>query len=224
MSQKEKKEKKAKVADSDDEEGANAGVKAEAEDEDDGAAAAASDGKPAPDPRGELSKFPLSKQTLEALKQKGITGLFPIQFMTFESVFGGKDVLARARTGTGKTLAFALPIIERVLQGKMSSGKPGRAPLAIVLAPTRELAIQIAEDFKLFAPGLSTTCVYGGASIEPQVSLLSAVARARLRRRATPRFSALSHLACCMCGCAERRVVARHRHRRGHARPRSGPH
>ena len=117
MSQKEKKEKKAKVADSDDEEGANAGVKAEAEDEDDGAAAAASDGKPTPDPRGELSKFPLSKQTLEALKQKGITGLFPIQFMTFESVFGGKDVLARARTGTGKNLAFSLRIIESVIIG-----------------------------------------------------------------------------------------------------------
>ena len=64
--------------------------------------------------KGALSNFPLSPSTLTALKQKGIKALFPIQYVTFKHVAGGKDVLARARTGTGKTLAFALPIIEQV--------------------------------------------------------------------------------------------------------------
>ncbi len=95
------------------------------------------------DEKGALSNFPLSAITLEALKQKGIKALFPIQQFTFAHVMAGKDVIARARTGTGKTLAFALPIIEMVLKGKLSTGARGRVPLAIALVPTRELAIQV---------------------------------------------------------------------------------
>jgi ATP-dependent RNA helicase DDX21 len=119
--------------------------------------------------KGALSNFPLSPSTLGALKQKGIKALFPIQYVTFSHVLKGKDVIARARTGTGKTLAFALPIIEQVLKGNLSDGSRGRVPLAIVLVPTRELAIQVCDDFKLFAPSLVSLCVYGGASIETQV-------------------------------------------------------
>lgn len=89
-------------------------------------------------------------------------------------ITSGKDVLGRARTGTGKTLAFALPVIERMLAaGKDAAGaaaarKHGRAPRVLVLAPTRELALQVEKEFEASAPALSCLCVYGGAQMGPQ--------------------------------------------------------
>lgn len=82
----------------------------------------------------------------------------------------GRDILARSRTGTGKTLAFALPIIESI--GKGQSGRPRPSqPLAIVLVPTRELAKQVASEFELLARpyGLQSLAVYGGAPMGPQI-------------------------------------------------------
>src|SRR5689334_18571595 len=74
------------------------------------------------------------------------------------------DIMGRARTGTGKTLAFALPIVEQLLQKTPSNQRPlhARTPRVIVLAPTRELAKQVAGEFEMIASSLSTVCVYGG--------------------------------------------------------------
>jgi superfamily II DNA/RNA helicase len=82
----------------------------------------------------------------------------------------GRDILARSRTGTGKTLAFALPIVESI--GKSNAGRPKPCqPLCIVLVPTRELAKQVASEFELIAAThrLSVVSVYGGAPMGPQV-------------------------------------------------------
>jgi ATP-dependent RNA helicase DDX21 len=87
-----------------------------------------------------FAKFRISSATVQKLLQRGVTHLFPIQEASFDPIYDGKDVLGRARTGTGKTLSFALPIVER-LQEKPSGSK--RAPRALVLAPTRELAKQV---------------------------------------------------------------------------------
>jgi len=94
--------------------------------------------------------------------------------MTFDPIFDGKDLIGRALTGMGKTLAFALPTIERLLLTR-GGARPrrGRAPSVICMAPTRELAKQVAEDFVLCAPGLETLTVYGGTPMGPQRSALS---------------------------------------------------
>ncbi|CAM9988704.1 unnamed protein product [Ectocarpus sp. 4 AP-2014] len=72
----------------------------------------------------------------------------------------------------GKTLAFAVPVIEKLLMAGAGSLKPGRKPRVLVMAPTRELAKQVAADFELTAPSLKTTCIYGGAPYRPQEDAL----------------------------------------------------
>lgn len=114
-----------------------------------------------------LSDYRISAATQANLTKRGITSLFPIQAMTFDKIYDGKDIMGRARTGMGKTLAFALPVIELLL----ANTKPmvrGRAPRVVCMAPTRELARQVASEFELTAPTLSTVCIYGGASYNSQ--------------------------------------------------------
>lgn len=118
-----------------------------------------------------LSSFSLSAPTQQAMVEMGISHLFPIQVRTYSHINKGRDVIGRARTGCGKTLAFVLPLVERIL----ASGREllrGRSPVVVCLAPTRELARQVAEVFQKAAPGLSTTCVYGGASYGMQESAM----------------------------------------------------
>jgi superfamily II DNA/RNA helicase len=81
-------------------------------------------------------------------------------------VYDGKDVIAKARTGTGKTLSFALPLIETLNKNPITT--PGRTPRVLVMAPTRELARQVCADFEIVAPHLKSLCVYGGAPYETQ--------------------------------------------------------
>ncbi len=99
-----------------------------------------------------------------SLAADGITEPFPIQVDTLPDTLAGRDVLGRGKTGSGKTLAFALPIVAR-LGGKLAGGqrRSGR-PLALVLAPTRELATQIAAVFEPLAKayGLNLTTIFGG--------------------------------------------------------------
>jgi len=119
-----------------------------------------------------LSKFRISKETIELLEKKNIQRLFPIQYCTFDYIYDGKDLIGRARTGTGKTLAFAIPIVE-MLKKRFLSGETQRRtrifPLVLVLAPTRELAKQIAEEFSyLGGKALRITCIYGGTGYESQ--------------------------------------------------------
>jgi ATP-dependent RNA helicase DDX21 len=113
-----------------------------------------------------VSNFGISDVLRQKLKSKGIESLFPIQAQTFDAVFSGNDLVGRARTGQGKTLAFVLPILESLTKtGQAQRQQRGRAPSVIVLAPTRELAKQVHADFEFYgnAVGLSTVCVYGGA-------------------------------------------------------------
>ncbi|NP_001397861.1 nucleolar RNA helicase 2 isoform 3 [Homo sapiens] len=110
---------------------------------------------------GAFSNFPISEETIKLLKGRGVTFLFPIQAKTFHHVYSGKDLIAQARTGTGKTFSFAIPLIEK-LHGELQDRKRGRAPQVLVLAPTRELANQVSKDFSDITKKLSVACFYGG--------------------------------------------------------------
>uniref|UniRef100_A0A8C6V2Y5 RNA helicase n=1 Tax=Neogobius melanostomus TaxID=47308 RepID=A0A8C6V2Y5_9GOBI len=104
-------------------------------------------------------------------KPRGVSYLFDIQVKTFDSVYDGHDVIAQARTGTGKTFSFAVPLVEK-LQTDNNDKIRGRAPRVLVLTPTRELAIQVAKDFKDVAKRLAITCFYGGSSYNPQLDAI----------------------------------------------------
>ncbi|XP_054466285.1 nucleolar RNA helicase 2 isoform X2 [Anoplopoma fimbria] len=120
---------------------------------------------------GAFSNFRISQFTIDKLKARGATFLFDIQSKTFNSVYDGEDVIAQARTGTGKTFSFAIPLVEKL---QMESGPftRGRAPKVLVLTPTRELAIQVSKDFKDITRKLSLTCFYGGSSYNPQLDAI----------------------------------------------------
>ncbi|KAI3774232.1 hypothetical protein L1987_48779 [Smallanthus sonchifolius] len=119
----------------------------------------------------EISKLGISQEIVTALAKKGITKLFPIQRAVLEPAMQGRDMIGRARTGTGKTLAFGIPILDKIIQYNEKNGR-GRNPLAIVMAPTRELARQVEKEFYESAPNLDTLCVYGGSPIQRQMSTL----------------------------------------------------
>ncbi|XP_062864324.1 nucleolar RNA helicase 2 isoform X2 [Trichomycterus rosablanca] len=120
---------------------------------------------------GAFSNFRISNETIKLLQERGATYLFDIQVKTFNSVYDGKDVVGQARTGTGKTFSFAIPLIEK-LQSEAADKRRGRPPKVLVLAPTRELAIQVAKDFKDITKKLSVHCFYGGSSYNPQVDAI----------------------------------------------------
>lgn len=119
----------------------------------------------------EISKLGIAQEIVSALANKGITKLFPIQRAVLEPAMQGRDMIGRARTGTGKTLAFGIPIMDKVIQYNAKHGR-GRNPLALVLAPTRELARQVEKEFYESAPNLDTLCVYGGTPISRQMNSL----------------------------------------------------
>ncbi|WP_420000515.1 DEAD/DEAH box helicase [Streptomyces boninensis] len=119
-------------------------------------------------------------ETAEALEAVGITSPFPIQEMTLPVALAGADVIGQAKTGTGKTLGFGLPLLEKVtVPADVESGraKPGDltdAPQALVVVPTRELCQQVTND--LLTAGkvrnVRVSAIYGGRSYEPQVEAL----------------------------------------------------
>jgi ATP-dependent RNA helicase DDX21 len=114
-----------------------------------------------------LENFKLETCIYNALKETGVDSLFPIQIASFDPVIQGKDVLGRARTGTGKTLAFSLPIVQKLHQSISKSR--GRAPKALIMAPTRELAIQVYKQVQVLSTNqLKVTCVYGGVPYDSQ--------------------------------------------------------
>ncbi|GAA4140542.1 DEAD/DEAH box helicase [Leifsonia shinshuensis] len=122
----------------------------------------------------------LGGNIVRALAELGAETPFPIQAATTPDVLAGKDVLGRGRTGSGKTIAFAAPMVERLMQLWAESGKSGgkrqlgRAPRALILAPTRELALQIDRTVQPIARsvGLFTTQIYGGVPQGRQVGAL----------------------------------------------------
>jgi superfamily II DNA/RNA helicase len=109
------------------------------------------------------------------LQSMGALSPFPIQAATIPDVLAGKDVLGRGKTGSGKTIAFGAPVVERLMENGGAKGrKPGRLPRALILAPTRELAMQIDRTVQPIARavGLNTTTVFGGVPQFKQVSAL----------------------------------------------------
>ncbi len=121
---------------------------------------------PAPPEAIPFSKLGLADALLATLTEVGYETPSPIQAATIPPLLGGRDVLGQAQTGTGKTAAFALPILSRLDLSKTK-------PQALVLAPTRELAIQVAEAFQRYAaklPGFHVLPIYGGQAYGPQLS------------------------------------------------------
>jgi superfamily II DNA/RNA helicase len=113
----------------------------------------------------------------DALCQVGITDAFPIQEMTLPIALLGTDMIGQARTGTGKTLAFGIPIIQRIVAPRdpdfAELAAPGK-PQALVIAPTRELALQVADDLVAASAlrGTRTLTIYGGVPYEQQLETL----------------------------------------------------
>ena len=119
----------------------------------------------------EFSKLGLSPTTLQAVADTGYTTATPIQEQAIPVALAGRDVLGIAQTGTGKTAAFTLPMVDRLGSGRARA----RMPRALVLAPTRELADQVAESFAKYARGtkLNWALLIGGVSMGDQVALLN---------------------------------------------------
>jgi ATP-dependent RNA helicase RhlE len=122
----------------------------------------------------DFSSFGLNDALLRAVKDAGYTEPTPIQQRAIVPVLEGRDMLGAAQTGTGKTAAFALPILHR-LHATNPTPKGARAPRALVLVPTRELAAQVAEAFRDFGRHLAqrTVLVFGGVSPKPQLIALA---------------------------------------------------
>lgn len=115
----------------------------------------------------------LNKPILKAILAKKYELASPVQEQTIPLVLAKKDVIASAQTGTGKTAAFALPILQ-LLFDKQDAGKKAKKIRALIVSPTRELAIQIDESFKAYGKytNLRSSVLFGGTSIEPQKEVL----------------------------------------------------
>jgi len=115
----------------------------------------------------------LATPLLAALAEKGYTQPTPIQIKAIPAALAGKDLLAAAQTGTGKTAAFALPILQQLMQSSGSLQR-GRAPRALILTPTRELAAQVEASFVTYgaSSGLRSAVVFGGVGFGGQATAL----------------------------------------------------
>src|SRR5205823_9061689 len=122
----------------------------------------------------QFSELSLSQSIHQNLARNSFVEPTPVQAQAIPSALTGADVVATAQTGTGKTLAFLVPIIESLLKASKSNGNRGfRTPIrALVLSPTRELAIQIADTFAKLSvnTGLHAAVVVGGLSEQTQLN------------------------------------------------------
>ncbi|MDP4622737.1 MAG: DEAD/DEAH box helicase [Hydrogenophaga sp.] len=118
-----------------------------------------------------FSELSLSPKIARAVAEMGYESMTPIQAQAIPVVLEGKDVMGAAQTGTGKTAAFSLPLLQRLLKHENASTSPARHPVrALVLLPTRELADQVAQQVKLYAKytDLRSAVVFGGMDMKPQ--------------------------------------------------------
>jgi superfamily II DNA/RNA helicase len=117
--------------------------------------------------------FGIAEPICAALEAEGITTAFPIQALTLPVALDGHDLIGQARTGTGKTLAFGIPILERLDLTRREQA----APRSLIVVPTRELAIQVADDLRLAGGrlGANVVTLYGGRAYEPQIDALATV-------------------------------------------------
>ena len=116
-----------------------------------------------------FSSFGFNKSILNSLENKGYKSPTPIQKAAIPELMLGRDLLGQAQTGTGKTAAFALPIIEKLENNKETNAK------VLVMTPTRELATQVADSFKSYSAestNLRTLAIYGGSDFRNQISSL----------------------------------------------------
>ncbi|HUR89169.1 MAG TPA: DEAD/DEAH box helicase [Ramlibacter sp.] len=117
----------------------------------------------------------LAEPLARAVAEMGYEQMTPIQAQAIPVVLTGRDVMGAAQTGTGKTAAFSLPLLQRLLKHENASTSPARHPVrALVLLPTRELADQVAQQVKMYAQhtNLRSTVVFGGIDIKPQTAEL----------------------------------------------------
>ena len=124
-------------------------------------------------PLNDFSDFGLAEPLSRAVRDAGYTVPTPIQARSIPELLQGHDLLGIAQTGTGKTAAFALPILNRLLSDR--EALRGGHVRALVLAPTRELASQISESFRQYAchTSLRVGCIFGGVSPGPQIAMLA---------------------------------------------------
>lgn len=117
--------------------------------------------------------LPLDESLQEALEDNNYVQCTPIQALSLPLLLAGRDVVGQAQTGTGKSAAFLLATLNRLMTVPVQQGK--RGPFAIIMAPTRELAIQIYEDAEMLGryTGLKFSCIYGGTGYEKQRSDLA---------------------------------------------------
>jgi superfamily II DNA/RNA helicase len=110
----------------------------------------------------------------DALEAVGIIHPFPIQEMTLPVALGGNDVIGQAKTGTGKTLGFGIPALQRIVAPANQTSSQSALPQALIVVPTRELCGQVTSDLDLAGRnhGIRTLAVYGGRAYEPQVAAL----------------------------------------------------
>lgn len=115
-----------------------------------------------------FDRFEFDSQLIHGLEAAGFREPRPIQADTIPACLEGRDVMGLAQTGTGKTAAFALPILQRLIE------EPGKGPLALILAPTRELAIQIDAEIRLLAKytKIETVTIFGGVPASSQIRTL----------------------------------------------------
>jgi superfamily II DNA/RNA helicase len=118
-----------------------------------------------------FAQLQLAAPIARAVAEMGYESMTPIQAQAIPVVLTGKDVMGAAQTGTGKTAAFALPLLQRMMKHENASTSPARHPVrALVLLPTRELADQVAQQVKLYAKytNLRSAVVFGGMDMKPQ--------------------------------------------------------
>ena len=118
-----------------------------------------------------FSNLSLAEPLARAVAEMGYESMTPIQEQAIPVVLQGRDVMGAAQTGTGKTAAFALPLLQRMMKHENASTSPARHPVrALVLLPTRELAVQVAEQVKLYSKytNLNSAVVFGGMDMKPQ--------------------------------------------------------
>jgi superfamily II DNA/RNA helicase len=124
-----------------------------------------------------FNNLPLDPKLLRAVADSGYLAMTPIQAKAIPIVLAGRDVMGAAQTGTGKTAAFTIPLLQKMLRHENASMSPARHPVrALVLAPTRELADQVAENVKKYArqTQLRSAVVFGGIDMKPQTLQLKA--------------------------------------------------
>lgn len=122
-----------------------------------------------------FQKFKLNAQLQSAVQKAGFKAPTPVQAETIPLALQGRDVMACAQTGTGKTAAFSLPLINKLLTTERPTNQPPKAPRAVILTPTRELAMQVMDSIKTLTKGtpIVTNIVVGGVSFQPQLKMLN---------------------------------------------------